>query len=125
MFTQTSAIHGRGLFTNQRLPAQTILCRRLGLRTGLSLRDKRAILGIDGLDPAVPEDNLFKNINHSCRPNAYVTDSGCLVTKETVLENEEIIVDYSILLNGSEWHASCNRGYADCRRVIRSSDGTE
>lgn len=60
LYTGESSIHGRGLFVNEPVPADTILCRRLGLRAPLSLRDKRAIIGIDGLDPATADDVIFK-----------------------------------------------------------------
>ncbi|MEO3407366.1 hypothetical protein MTO98_15305 [Mucilaginibacter sp. SMC90] len=117
---QASSIHGLGLFTNDDLPASTILCRRLGLRTALSLRDKRAIIGIDGIDPAVPEDFIFKKINHSCQPNATITDTGCLVNIERVFGDTEITVDYGQLLTGSSWSAACLCRSPNCRHIICS-----
>ena len=120
LFTQPSGIHGSGLFTSRDLPANTIICRRLGLRSVLSLRDKRAILGIDGLDPATPEDFLFKFINHSCHPNTYLSDTGCLVSLEAISDQNEITIDYVVLLSGSPWKAVCHCGLMVCRGNIGS-----
>lgn len=122
LFSQASSIHGCGLFTNQQIPTHTILCRRLGLRAELSRRDKRAIIGIDGLDPATPADAVFKNINHSCSPNAFLSDTGCLISAQTIPEGTEITVDYGPLLNGSNWTSVCSCGAIYCRHIIRSSN---
>jgi SET domain-containing protein len=121
LLTQSSRIHGYGLFTAANLPAGTILCRRLGLRAALSLRDKRAILGIDGLDSASPEDNIFKNINHSCEPNALLTDTGCLINKWPLAAGAEITIDYDLLLAGSPWSAACFCGQPRCRHIIKAT----
>lgn len=121
LFTQASPIHGCGLFTNEKVPVNTILCRRLGLREALSLRDKRAIIGIDGLDPATPEDIIFKRINHSCHPNACLTDTGCLVSTECLADQAEITVDYTTLLQGSSWTTTCLCGLPNCRRLIAAA----
>ena len=120
LFTRASPIHGHGLFTNEQIPSGTILCRRLGLRTALSLRDKRAILGIDGLAPATSTDHIFKNINHSCHPNAWLNDTGCLISTEVLLYETEITVDYNVLLAGSNWQTSCNCGSENCRGIIQA-----
>jgi hypothetical protein len=121
LFTQASTIHGRGLFSNELIPPHTILCRRLGLRTGLSLRDKRAIIGIDGLDPATPEDIIFRNINHSCCPNAFLSDTGCLINIENISGGTEVTIDYNLLLNGSDWTSVCTCGSIYCRHSIQSA----
>ena len=120
LYTRASLIHGRGLFTNEPVPSDTILCRRLGLRSPLSLRDKRAIIGIDGLDVATPDDIIFKTLNHSCNPNAFLSDTGCLVSVETLPADAEITVDYSSLLNGSDWETKCLCGLPTCRGVIKA-----
>ena len=122
LFTKASPIHGYGLFTNEDLPAETILCRRLGLRSGLSLRDKRAIIGIDGLDPAIQEDVIFKKINHSCRPNAFLSDTGCLINIEKLTNEEEITIDYRPLLNDTLWQTPCLCGRPNCNGIIKSND---
>lgn len=118
LFTQASPIHGRGLFTNEKVPRHTILCRRLGLRAALSLRDKRAIIGIDGLDPATPDDIIFKTVNHSCHPNSFLTDTGCLVSIEILADQAEVTIDYAILLQGSSWQTICSCGLPNCRGLI-------
>jgi hypothetical protein len=120
LFTQLSSIHGIGLFTARDLPEATILCRRLGVRARLSARDKRAIIGIDGFDPASPDDVIFKNINHSCHPNAEFTDTGCLVNLEAIPGETEITIDYNLLLAGSSWTAACLCGQPDCRHIIKA-----
>jgi len=120
LLTKDSPIHGRGLFTNEPIPLHTILCRRLGLRASLSLRDKRAIIGIDGLDQATPEDIMFKYINHSCHPNAFLSDTGCLINSEKIPVGTEVTVDYNKLLMGSNWSSVCTCGADDCRHFIRS-----
>jgi hypothetical protein len=122
LYTQASPIHGKGLFTNEPLPMLTILCRRLGLRSELSLRDKRAIIGIDGLDPAEPVDLVFKSLNHSCRPNAFLTDTGCLVNFEIIPAATEVTVDYNQLLVGSNWTSVCTCGANDCRHFIGNAN---
>ncbi|WCT14925.1 SET domain-containing protein-lysine N-methyltransferase [Mucilaginibacter jinjuensis] len=122
LFTKASPIHGYGLFTNDDLPANTILCRRLGLRSVLSFRDKRAIIGIDGLDPAIPEDVIFKKINHSCHPNAFLNDTGCLINIEKLKNEEEITIDYCNLLYDTPWQAACLCGQPNCRGIIKSND---
>lgn len=117
---QLSTIHGNGLFTIEALPAGTILCRRLGLRSILSARDKRAIIGIDGVDEANPDDVIFKNINHSCHPNTSLNDTGCLINFRHIDIGEEITIDYNELLIGSEWRLPCHCGYLGCRGIIEN-----
>jgi len=121
LFTKSSAIHGYGLFTGWDLPAGTILCRRLGLRTELSLRDKRAILGVDSYDPANPDDLIFKSINHSCQPNTLLTDTGCLINIWPLSAGIEITVDYGLLLAGSPWSMPCLCGQTGCRQIIKAN----
>jgi hypothetical protein len=120
LITELSPIHGHGLFTTVNLPEKTILCRRLGLRSALSSRDKRAIIGVDGFDPANADDSIFKTINHSCHPNAWLTDYGCLVNFEIVAGGTEITIDYCSILPGSDWTIPCLCGLPDCRRLIKS-----
>ncbi|RFZ94821.1 hypothetical protein D0C36_04610 [Mucilaginibacter conchicola] len=120
LYTGLSLIHGRGLFTNVTVLAHTILCRRLGLRDVLSLRDKRAIIGVDGVDPATPEDSIFKHINHCCQPNAQLTDTGCLVNVNILTEDAEITIDYAIILPGSNWDGICTCGMPSCRKIIKA-----
>lgn len=120
LVTQSSLIHGFGLFTDRDLPAGTILCRRLGLRTLLSIRDKRAMIGIDGYDPASPDDIIFKNINHSCHPNAVLTDTGCLMNIWPLAGGCEITIDYGLMLEGSPWQAICHCGQRGCRHMIEA-----
>jgi hypothetical protein len=120
LLRQLSPIHGHGLFTIEDLSVNTILCRRLGLKTTLSLRDKRAIIGIDGLDAACMEDAIFKNINHSCQPNAFLTDTGCLINFKKLSAGTEITVDYAALLTGSDWQMSCRCGQSNCLQKLKS-----
>jgi len=120
LFSQKSAIHGVGLFTHKNLPPETIICRQLGQRSILSYRDQRGIIGIDGVDEGSPADIIFKRINHSCFPNAYLTHTGCLFSSKIIDADTEITVDYSTMLNGSPWEAVCLCGEDGCRKQIKA-----
>jgi|GEM_PF-6549764 len=120
LFSKKSAIHGIGLFTYKNLPSETIICRQLGQKSILSYRDKRGIIGIDGVDAGSPADAIFKKINHSCCPNAYLNNTGCLFSNKIIEEDTEITVDYSTMLNGSPWEAVCLCGEDTCRKQIKA-----
>ena len=93
LLRQLSLIHGYGLFTTGDLPVETVLCRRLELRSELSARDKRAIIGSDGP-----------------------------ISLENIDDDVEITVDYCSLLSISSWQTPCLCGFTNCRRIIKSND---
>ena len=63
-------------------------------------------------------------INHSCDPNAWITDAVTLVTRRSVLLGEELTTDYALFETvedfTAEWECAC--GSTGCRKRVTGRD---
>ena len=129
MFTiAPSRIHGRGLFSNKKIPAR----RKLGELQGtiITVREARkrargaACVTIvefeDGFALDASRDETgFRYVNHSCTPNTYLRRIGHHVefyALRTIRKGEELTCDY-----GETHHDGalpCRCGSENCRERI-------
>ena len=89
VFVAESALHGKGLFAAQKIKADTVLGRLVGMPT---FEDGIYVLWItDELGLELVND--FKFINHGKNPNAAYTDEDVTILRD-VEAGEELLHDY-------------------------------
>lgn len=66
------------------------------------------------------DDNPWRYINHSCKPNAGLKGKVTVVAMKNIKKNEQITIDYSITEDDPYWKMKCNCGQKNCRKIIRS-----
>jgi uncharacterized protein len=84
-------------------------------------------LGVDD-EMYIDMDELYRSINHSCKPNAYLRGRNELVASRDIDKDEEIFYDYSTTMDdnkekievggGELWDMECKCGNDNCRRII-------
>ncbi|MDF1612465.1 MAG: SET domain-containing protein [Stygiobacter sp.] len=102
---KNSSLHGKGLFTNVDIPAESIIC----VIEGEVIDENECIRreeeegnvyifwnGDNYIDTA--KNPLLRNINHLCEPNCYVEDrnesSLFLIAERDIKAGEELTIDY-------------------------------
>jgi len=89
IFVADSKLHGKGLFAAERIKADTVLGRLVGMP---SYEDGIYVLWITD-DIGLELVNDFKYINHGKKPNAAYTDVDVVIL-EDVEAGEELLHDY-------------------------------
>lgn len=89
VFVADSPLHGKGLFASQRIKADTVLGRLVGMP---SYDDGIYVLWITD-DLGLELVNDFKFINHGKKPNAAYTDVDVTILRD-VEAGEELLHDY-------------------------------
>jgi len=69
------------------------------------------------LDP--DPTNPMTYMNHSCEPNAIVTNGPRVVALKPIYTNEEIVMDYSTTEIDPFWSMPCNCNSPSCRKLIQ------
>jgi len=124
VMVRASEIHGRGLFSRQRLPGRRkigeIGGRRVKLPAAWAGVEKQARIYLIELNPRsaldCSTDPIFRHVNHSCRPNFYlriIRDRVEIYALKAIPPGVELTVDY-----GETPHAggmSCRCGVRGCR----------
>lgn len=77
-------------------------------------------------DPLQIGKDLYMNleepgrfVNHSCEPNAGVTNDVELIALQNINAGEEIFFDYSTTMDEDYWEMPCGCGTPSCRKVIK------
>lgn len=115
--------HGRGVFTEELIPASTLIIRFSGpfLRYNQTTASTYALqIGPDLYIGA--SGGLDDFINHSCDPNAGLQITGTTADLHAIRDiqaGEEIFFDYSTTLDEDDFTMSCLCGAPFCRRTIR------
>ncbi len=115
--------HGRGVFTEELIPASTLIIRFSGpfLRYNQTTASTYALqIGPDLYIGA--SGGLDDFINHSCDPNAGLQITGTTADLHAIRDiqaGEEIFFDYSTTLDEDDFTMSCLCGAPSCRRTIR------
>ncbi len=115
--------HGRGVFTEERIPASSLIIRFTGpfLRYAETTAETYALQ--IGPDLYIGASGGFDDyVNHSCDPNAGMRISGTaadLYAIRDIQPGEEIFFDYSTTLDEDDFTMSCLCGAPGCRRTIR------
>ena len=117
-----SATHGRGVFTEEPIPAAARIIRFTGpfLRYQETSPTTYALqIGPDLYIGASGGPDDF--INHSCEPNAGLRIEGTAVDLYAIRDiaaGEEILFDYSTTLDEDDFTMSCQCGAPSCRKTI-------
>jgi SET domain-containing protein len=115
--------HGRGVFTEELIPASSLIIRFSGpfLRYNQTTASTYALqIGPDLYIGA--SGGLDDFINHSCDPNAGLQITGTTADLHAIRDiqaGEEIVFDYSTTLDEDDFTMSCLCGAPSCRRTIR------
>lgn len=70
-----------------------------------------------GVDEYIIAREPAVRTNHSCAPNAGISQDVFLIAMRDIKENEEITFDYSIV-TADNWELECMCGSPFCRQVI-------
>ena len=70
------------------------------------------------LDPEPKNPMIF--MNHSCEPNAIVTEGLRVIALKPIMADEEILMDYSTTEIDPYWDMACTCNSPICRKTIRS-----
>jgi SET domain-containing protein len=90
-YVADSAIHGRGLFAGDLIPAGTVIGRIQGIP---SSRDGDYVLWLSA-DEAIEVTCKLRFINHSDDPNACYYDDLSVIALRDIQPDEEITHDYA------------------------------
>ena len=131
-----SQIEGKGIFTKEDLPENTIIIKWGGViftetEISLGLAKQHTFVGIaDGhylAAPAGHDCSLDDYMNHSCAPNAGMLDEITIITRRKVLIGEELTADYAIWLDKPDYKMKkiCSCGASCCRNTITGLDWTK
>lgn len=124
-----SKIHGKGVFTDQRINKGSLVLRMMGRPcTGEELRDlySSAEDYYVQVGPDLylsPSGDLDDHVNHSCEPNcALIVRNGGAQLKalRDINPDEEITWDYSTTAARDDWSMSCSCGGEECRGKVKS-----
>ncbi len=114
--------HGRGAFTDMDITAGALIIRFKGplLRYADTSADTLALqIGPDLYIGASGEADDC--VNHSCEPNAAVRIDGTraeLFAIRDISAGEEILFDYSTILDEDDFTMTCLCGAPSCRKTI-------
>ncbi|HUW97446.1 MAG TPA: SET domain-containing protein-lysine N-methyltransferase [Acidiferrobacter sp.] len=122
IYVNESPQHGRGVFADVSIPAETALITFRGpllRRTELDPRDYHLQIGDDlYLGPSGEADDY---VNHSCAPNAGFVEGLTLRALRDIAANEEITWDYSCAIDEADFLGfPCACGAPDCRGTVQS-----
>jgi hypothetical protein len=115
--------HGRGVFTEEPIPAGTTIIRFTG--PFLRYQETTAATFALQIGPDLyigASGNADDFVNHSCDPNAGLVINGTavdLLAIRDIAAGEEVFFDYSTTLDEDDFTMSCLCGTPGCRKVIR------
>jgi uncharacterized protein len=114
--------HGRGVFTDEPVPAETLIIRFTGpflCHAETTARTYALQIGPDLYIGASGGPDDF--INHSCEPNAGLRIEGTIADLYSIRDiqaGEEILFDYATTLDEDDFTMACQCGSPSCRKVI-------
>lgn len=131
-----SQIQGRGLFSAEDLPADTVVVR-LGGRL-VSTSELTSLMAAAETDPDVayvdtitvyedahlvlPPVTLVHFGNHSCDPNMWVVGPYEMATRRDISAGEELTSDYGATSGAPGFAMACRCGTGLCRGEVTSDD---
>jgi hypothetical protein len=126
IYSGTSNIHGKGVFINTNVLANTLLLKLSGKHVHHAYSPEFAStnpnwIGIGYQKWIIPDQSdyvLF--LNHSCSPNVIFNKHHHLVAIRNLKKNEELLLDYSTTELDPFWSMDCSCGSPDCRKKILS-----
>jgi hypothetical protein len=134
LYVDTSAVHGRGVFTAHGLPLGSSVVRFGGFLFGVARRydfdvvARGSVIGLsDEVVLAEQESMDFDQsdfINHSCAPNLGMVDAITLVTTRRIDRDEELTADYGFWEADEDYvmRSRCNCGQQACRSRVTGRD---
>lgn len=114
--------YGNGVFAARRfLPREEIL-RFQGPEIDLSIVLTKGDHASDplqiGIDRYLDLEPPGKLVNHSCKPNAGISQNNTLIAIKEISQGEEIFYDYSTTMGDGGWTMDCLCGEQNCRGTI-------
>lgn len=121
VIVKQSKIEGNGLFATRDIKKDEII----GIVKGPVVPDNNDSykkysfnhLHAIGNGKAILNQEITKNINHSCEPNCGMKSIIQVVAMRDIKKDEEITVDYDTLED--DWEMVCNCGSKNCRKTIK------
>ena len=115
-------IHGRGVFTEERIAAGTRIIRFTGPLLRYAETTPHSLALQVGRDRYIGASGGFDDfVNHSCEPNAGFKIKGTTADLRAIRDiaaGEEILFDYSTTLDEDDFTMACQCGTPSCRKII-------
>ena len=67
-------------------------------------------------------EDVMMSVNHSCEPNAGFLGNVIVVAMDDIKEGEELLSDYAMHINYSDFKMECLCGQKECRGIITGLD---
>jgi hypothetical protein len=121
MVRLASTAHGQGVFAERPYAAGEVVLVFTGGEMTTAEADRRGLrrhcLDV-GPGRQLYADPPARFLNHSCDPNAGLTDAVTLSAVRAIAEGEEISFDYSTCVPDPSWTLECACGAASCRGLV-------
>ena len=75
-----------------------------------------------GVDQFCLSENTSREMNHSCDPNTWWSDSYSLEARRDIQPNEEVTYDYATSDVALAFEISCSCGAENCRGIVTNLD---
>lgn len=126
VYLSASHIAGTGLFTHTKIKAGEIILSFKGDHIFHDYTPQFALeglnwIGVGDREWVIPEEGspvLF--LNHSCKPNVFITKNLELISAENIDRDAELFLDYSTTELDPYWSMHCNCQTPECRKLIKS-----
>ena len=124
IYVATSSIDKVGIFTSVPVSKGQPIYKVTGQLVTAQFSEEFAKMGPNWigiskevwLDPAPTNPMTF--MNHSCEPNAIVSEGPQVIALKSICANEEILMDYSSTEIDPYWQMPCTCNSPFCRKVI-------
>ncbi len=126
VFTAASPIAGIGLFSKKNFKAEEIIFSFKGDHIFHDYTPQFALeglnwIGVGDREWVIPKpDSPVLFLNHSCKPNVFITKNLELISAGIIERDAELFLDYSTTELDPFWTMNCNCQNPDCRKLIRS-----
>ena len=113
---------GKGVFARSIIEAGQQICAFTGPILTFAQVEAMGELGANaiqvGHDQYVSPDTPGCYLNHSCNPNAGISNDRILIALRKITADEEIRMDYSTTMQENHWKMKCRCGGNNCRKVV-------
>jgi len=133
-----SKISGTGVFATKVISTGEFICLMNGKEVSLKEVGELEIIGTQREGDALQIDvdsyliieEIYRCVNHSCSPNAFIRGKNELIALRSIANGEEITFDYSTtmwedatqikkLFNEDIWTMNCSCKSDECRKEIK------
>jgi hypothetical protein len=118
IFTDTSPIHGKGVFTTGVIVEGGYIGTFIGHEIETHSQHSLTLNGIK-----IHPTGMLKYLNHSCDPNSRFVDDKLFAIRD-IEPREEISISYTDTEGEIKYPCKCNCGSSTCKSWLRVGSGS-